>query len=167
MKALRWATASTRRVVGVLLFAVAGAAIAWGQLPHHVPTKRQAEAEVRRHAQVQSPGQHPTGTPSPLENPRVVVTEVARRYLAAFFTHAGSERHWHAVTDKYSSATLAALNAGLPRREVPVLATRSLRVTGLTDDYAELEAGMSDGSVLFVAVVREAGAWVVNECAPA
>lgn len=163
MKALRWATASPRRVVGVLLFATAGAAIAWGQLPHHVPSKQQAEAEVRRHA----PAGVTPPRPVPPENPRVVVTEVARRYLAAFFTHTGSEQHWHAVTDKYSSATLAALNAGLPRAEVPVLTTRSLRVTGLTDDYAELEARMSDRSVLFVAVVREDGTWVVNECAPA
>lgn len=176
MRALRWATASTGRLIGVLLLIGAVVVAALSSYPSNDPTPADPQLEPRCDApsEVVSAGEHPSPTPRRLEcptgspaptltpptatptlDPRVAATEAARAYLSAFFAKTGTYQQWHTAFDRYSTLALAALNDDLPREVVPRLGVRSLRVTGLTPRYAELRAVMSDGSTLFVAVVLD------------
>jgi hypothetical protein len=87
-------------------------------------------------------------------------------YLRVFLSDSGSTAGWHARLDRLSTRTLARLNATVRRRTVPDAALRRLTLTALSSSYASLDAALSDGTRLSVALVLEADGWKVTEVAP-
>lgn len=113
-----------------------------------------------------TPSVSPTTASPSIGNGREAVTEAAHEFTEAFFSKDGSVLTWHRRIDAVSTPALADLNDDTPRTEVPATRVRSIRVTGLTPDYAELEVRLANNDTLFVAVVLDHGRWLVNEFAP-
>jgi hypothetical protein len=97
---------------------------------------------------------------------REVVRRTAARYLRVFLSPAGSEMAWHARLERVSTGTLARLNATVPRAAVPDATLRRLTLIALSSSYASVEAVLSDGTRLTVALVLGTAGWKVTEVAP-
>lgn len=167
--ALGWVFASGRRTLltGIALLALVLIAISrlGGTAPESAPARSAESAPA--------PSSSTSALPSPKSSAggpdRAGALAAARDYLAAFFApqRYPSEQSWHDATDTLSTRTLAALNAEVPRRVVPRATARGLAIEGIKSSYAEASATLSDGTKLHLALVRDAGRWLVDECAPA
>jgi hypothetical protein len=65
-----------------------------------------------------------------------------------------------------STGTLARLNATVPRAAVPDATLRRLTLIALSSSYASVEAVLSDGTRLTVALVLGTAGWKVTEVEP-
>lgn len=143
----------------------------------HAPTERASQLEVHSHAPspvapAPAPTSAPTSAPQSAEGPmhdvpaRRPAVRAAASYLAAFLTDRGPDREWRANLARYSTPTLARLNASVPRAAVPDARVRTLRADVMELSYASIGARLSDGTRLRVSVVLTANGWQVTEVAP-
>jgi hypothetical protein len=97
---------------------------------------------------------------------RAPVRRTAARYLRVFLSTTGARVVWQARLDRFSTRTLARLNATVPRTRVPDATLRRLTLTALGSSYASLRAVLSDGTWLTIALVLDTDGWKVTEVAP-
>jgi hypothetical protein len=94
------------------------------------------------------------------------VRHTAVGYLRVFLSDTGTRVAWHARLDRFSTSTVARLNATVPRSRVPDATLRRLTLTALSSSYASLRVVLSDGTWLTMALVLDTDGWKVTEVAP-
>lgn len=164
--AVRWLTADVRRLLAAAVLLTTVVVVGVGHLTAEEPTVPDAGVPVTRTPEpavtITAPPEPTPAAPSDERGPN----EVTRLYLEAFFDQDSTNAQWRARSARYSTPTLADLNAGVPRAVVPAIDWEGIKTLGVKDDYAEIRADMSDGYVLHVAVVKIDGRWLVDEVAP-
>jgi hypothetical protein len=129
--------------------------------PHPTPPADATAPSTSRRAAVDGHGDGTHRAPA-----RGPVRRTAAGYLRVFLSNTGSREAWQARLDRFSTSTLARLNATVPRTAVPDARLRRLTLTALSSSYASLRAALSDGTRLTMALVLEADSWKVTEVAP-
>lgn len=164
-RGLSWLFETPTRAIGVLALTLAALVVVFAYAFPASTGTGIGQPPIGRPSPAPAEPSNPSASATP-RNSRELAAEAARRYIVAFFAPGGTTVEWHESIDAHSTATLASLNATVPRSEVPHPRLLSLRVTGITATYAEVEARMSNDMVLFVAVVLDSDEWRVNEFAP-